>query len=377
MTETSTDAPVLFEERPARDGYRVGILTLNAPKALNALSQTMIDQLRPQLTAWREDPGLACVVMRGAGEKAFCAGGDIVEIYRAMREHPGGPNPLAERFFETEYRLDYLLHMYPKPMVLWGNGIVMGGGLGLMAGASHRVVTESSRIAMPEVGIGLYPYVGATWFLNRMPARVGLYLGLTGSQINGADALFVGLGDYFIQAEHHGELLAALSEVDWEDDAEANQGHCSVLLREFADRSRGALPDSPVRQHLDLINHVVDNHSVTAILAALRAADQDDRWIRRGTETLSRGSPTSARLVLEQYRRGRYLSLKEAFMQEWVMSIQCTRHHDFAEGIRALLIDKDQAPRWQPDSPEEVDMALVEAHFTLPADYPGNPLADL
>lgn len=371
------DPPVLFEERPARQGFRVGIVALNAPKALNALSQPMIELLRPQLTAWREDPGLACVVLRGAGEKAFCAGGDIVAMYHAMRAHPGGPNPLAEHFFEIEYRLDYLLHLYPKPIVLWGNGIVMGGGLGLMAGASHRVVTETSRIAMPEVGIGLYPDVGGTWFLNRMPGRVGLYLGLTGSQINASDALFVGLGDYFIQAEHYEALMGALIETAWGEDPEENQGLCSVLLRDFADRSRQALPDSPVRQHLDLINHVVDNHGVAAILQTLQNADQDDKWIRRGTETLRRGSPTSARLVLEQYRRGRYLSLKEAFMQEWILSIQCVRHHDFAEGVRALLIDKDQNPHWQPATLEAVGEDLVEAHFTLPSDYPNNPLADL
>lgn len=373
----SENAPVQFEERPADNGFRVGIITLNAPKSLNALSQAMIDQLRPQLTAWREDPSLACVVLRGAGDKAFCAGGDIVEIYQAMRAHPGGPNPLAERFFESEYRLDHLIHLYPKPIVLWGHGIVMGGGLGLMAGASHRVVTETSRIAMPEIGIGLYPDVAGTWFLNRMPGRVGLFLGLTASQINASDALFVGLGDYFIQAEHFEGILQALSQTPWSNHPEENQGHCSVLLRGFADRSREALPDSPVRQHLDLINHVVDNHSVAAILQALQQADQEDKFIQRATRTLTQGSPTSARLILEQYRRGKYLSLKEALMLEWVLSIQCTRHHDFAEGVRALLIDKDQSPRWQPGSLAEVSDELIEAHFKLPEDYAQNPLADL
>src|SRR5690606_3190798 len=195
-----TEHAVLFEERAAGGGKRIAFAQLNAEKSLNALNQTMIDLLRPRLAAWAEDPAIACVVLSGSGDKAFCAGGDIIGLYRAMREHPGGPNPLVERFFETEYRLDYQIHTYPKPILCWGHGIVMGGGLGLMAGASHRVATERSRIAMPELGIGFFRDVGASWFLNRMPGRLGLYLGLTGSTLNATDALYAGLADYFVPA---------------------------------------------------------------------------------------------------------------------------------------------------------------------------------
>ncbi len=373
----SEPSPVVFQERPTANGRRLGIATLNAPKSLNALSQAMIDRLQPQLRTWAADPGLACVVLRGAGDKAFCAGGDLVHLYQSLLAHPGRPNPSGERFFATEYRLDYSIHTYPKPLLCWGNGIVMGGGLGLMAGASHRVVTETSRIAMPEIGIGLYPDVGGTWFLNRMPKRVGLYLGLTASACNAADALFVDLGDYFITHDQQAAVLDRLADSHWSDDPELNHGALSLTLRDFADRCREHLPTSLVLAHLDFINHVTDHPSVAGILNALTAADHDDRWLQKGREALEKGSPTSARVFFEQYRRGKHLSLKEAFMGELAMSIQFLRHPDFTEGVRALLIHKDRTPRWTPASITEVSDVWVEAHFALPPDYQRNPLADL
>lgn len=372
-----TEQPVLFEERDAANGKNIGLATLNAEKALNALSTDMIDALRPQLAAWAADPQIACVVLCGAGDKAFCAGGDVIRMYHAIRENPGGPTPFAESFFETEYRLDYQIHTYAKPILCWGHGIVMGGGLGLMAGASHRVVTERSRIAMPEITIGLYPDVGGTWFLNRMPGRTGLFLGLTSANLNAGDALFTDLADYFVASTQRDAMLDALTAVDWEDDALRNHGHLSLLLRRFQDQSLDERPASNVLKHLDFIGHVTDHSSVTGILETLREHDNDDDWVAGAAKALQGGSPTSARLIFEQYRRGKHLSLKEAFMRELNMSIQCTRRHDYAEGVRALLVDKDRSPRWQPASIAEVTDEIVEAHFALPAGYEVSPLEDL
>ena len=372
-----TDAAIVFEERPAASGARVAFATLNTPKALNALSQEMIDDLHPRLAAWNADPGIACVVLSGEGDRAFCAGGDVVGLYRSIMEHPGGPSPDAEHFFETEYRLDYLIHTFDKPLLCWGHGIVMGGGLGLMAGASHRVVTGKSMIAMPEITIGLYPDVGATWFLNRMPGRVGLFLGLTGARLNAADALFVGLGDYFIEGDRREAVFQGLLETPWDSDAELNHGHLSLLLRRFADESAGERPHSALLSHLDLINHVCDRHSVQGIYDAITAADNDDPWVRHARESFEQGAPTSARLIFEQYRSGRHLSLREAFQREILMSVNMIRRPDFAEGVRALLVDKDRNPRWQPASLDEVDQALVARQFRLPEGYRANPLADL
>ncbi|WP_334167975.1 enoyl-CoA hydratase/isomerase family protein, partial [Achromobacter mucicolens] len=193
------NAPVLFEERSAANGMRFGIATLNAPQTLNGLSLEMVDLLADRLDAWARDPGVALVVLQGAGDKAFCAGGDLHGLYRSMTENTGKPswsNTYARTFFEREYRLDYRIHTYPKPVLCWGHGIVMGGGIGLMMGASHRVVSETSRLAMPEVSIGLFPDVGGSWLLNRMPGRSGVFLALTGAQLNTSDAFFAGLADF-------------------------------------------------------------------------------------------------------------------------------------------------------------------------------------
>ncbi|EWG99884.1 hypothetical protein Q427_22465 [Halomonas sp. BC04] len=181
-----TELAVIFDERPTRDGGRIGVATLNAPKSLNALTLTMAQQLMAKLDAWAVDRSIVAVWLEGAGEKAFCAGGDVVALYRSMTEEgenrgSGRDSVFAETYFTTEYRLDYRIHTYPKPILLWGDGIIMGGGLGLTAGASHRIVTETTRIAMPEITIGLYPDIGASWFLNRMPPGIGAYLGITGA----------------------------------------------------------------------------------------------------------------------------------------------------------------------------------------------------
>lgn len=368
---------VLFEERASANGKRIGFAQLNAEQALNALSQAMIDLLRPKLAEWAEDEGIACVVLLGSGERAFCAGGDVVGLYHAMRESPGGPNELAERFFETEYRLDHQIHTYPKPMLCWGDGIVMGGGLGLMSGCSHRVVTERSRIAMPEGAIGFFPDVAGTWFLNRMPGRTGLYLGLTGASMNAADALYLDLANFFLRADQRDAVFSALVEAAWSDDAASNQQALSLLLRRFAEQSQAALPESKVQQHRQLIDRVTDYTSVEGILAALRAEQGADEWIAGGCKSLERSSPTASKVFLEQYRRGRHLSLKEVFVLELNMAVQFTRRSDFAEGVRALLVDKDRKPHWQPASLAEVSDAAVQAHFEPPAGYKPSPLADL
>jgi enoyl-CoA hydratase/carnithine racemase len=371
------DQTVIFEERQAGNGKRIGFARLNAGQSLNALSQSMIDLLGPKLSAWAEDPAIACVVLLGSGDRAFCAGGDVVSLYRSMQDRSNGPNQLAERFFESEYRLDHQIHTYPKPILCWGHGIVMGGGLGLMAGASHRVVTERSRIAMPEVGIGFYPEVGATWFLNRMPGRIGLYLGLTGASINAADALYVGLADHFLLSEQQDAVFAALESVDWAEEPELNHERLACLLRHQAAANQDRKPASKVMELRDVIDRVTDRRSVAGILDALRANQHADEWIAQSLKSLEAGSPTSARVVVEQLQRGRHLSLKEAFILELNMSIQFIRQSDFAEGVRALLVDKDRNPQWRPARLEDVTDASIATYFQPPAGFETSPLANL
>lgn len=369
------DAPVIFSEQTTDSGHVVAYARLNAPKALNSLSQAMIDQLMPKLAEWAERDEVVCVVLHGSGEKAFCAGGDIINLYHAMRVADGAPSVDAEGFFAAEYRLDYTVHTFPKPVLCWGTGAVMGGGLGIMAGASHRVATENTKIAMPEVGIGLFPDVGASWFLNRMPGRVGLFLALTGSPVNATDAWLVGLADAYVGSDQREAVFAALAGMAWQGQVHEDDSLLSQLLRDF-ERKAPDRPESRVLAHRDTIARVTDAADVSSARAELAAAESDDPWLQHAGKTMASASPTSMAVAFEQWHGGGQLSLAQAFQREFAMAVQFTRHPDFAEGIRALLIDKDKQPAWLPGQLAEVSDAHIRQHFRLPDDYSTHPLAD-
>ena len=381
------NAPVLFEEKTAANGTRFGIATLNSPQTLNGLSLEMVDALAAQLDAWANDPGVVLVVLQGAGEKAFCAGGDLHGLYRSMREsagRPGSDNAYARRFFEHEYRLDYRIHTYPKPVLCWGHGIVMGGGIGLMMGASHRVVSETSRLAMPEVTIGLFPDVGGSWLLNRMPGRTGLFLALTGANMNTSDAFFAGLADFRLNHADWPRLLESLQEQPWAgaaDDGLAPRSINDGLLRRAlaALEPQTPLEPGPLRQHSFLINSLCSGNRLDDIheeLAALK--DHEDPWLARAAATMLAGSPGSVRLSFALQQRMRARSLEDVLRAEYIAALACTAHGDFAEGIRALLIDKDKKPRWNPATLQEASEAWVEKFFEDPwPEGEPHPLADL
>ncbi|MBB1488834.1 enoyl-CoA hydratase/isomerase family protein [Oceanospirillum sp. D5] len=368
-----SDAVVIFEEKATNDGHLVGVATLNAPKALNALSLEMIDLLYPQLLEWQDNDKVVAVWLQGSGDKAFCAGGDIVQLYNSMVEHPGGPNPYAEKFFTDEYRLDYLIHTYSKPFILWGNGIVMGGGLGLTAGASHRVVTESSRIAMPEITIGLYPDVGGSYFLNRMPGRTGLFLGLTGASINAADALFVGLADRFVTHDKRDAVMGDLLAAGWDADAEQVVNR---VLRQREKESQSALPESNVRNQFDLIQQVTDADDVSGLVENITSVSTDDKWFSKAAGALAAGSPTAMHLIVRQLKLTRQMSLAEVFRAELDLSVQAANKGEFAEGIRALLIDKDREPKWHAATLADVEVSWIDGFFQSPWEGE-HPLTDL
>ncbi|MBR9885939.1 MAG: enoyl-CoA hydratase/isomerase family protein, partial [Oceanospirillales bacterium] len=277
---------VLFNEIPTQDGKRIIEICLNAERSLNALTLEMIDLMQPQLDAWRNDDSVVALILDSAGEKAFCAGGDIVNLYKSIKGE--GDKDFAERFFTREYLLDYTLHTYPKPIICWGSGIVMGGGMGLMNGCSHRIVTETSHLAMPEVTIGLYPDVGGSWFLNHMPGRTGLFLGLTGNPINAPDALYLGLADRFIVSELRSSLIERLQLANWQGDATAA---VNTVLRELEQISQPQLDEiaGPIRQHAELIRRVTDHDTLDQMHSALLAEDGSDKWVARAQKALSHG----------------------------------------------------------------------------------------
>lgn len=361
------DQVVEFSEHPTRDGRRIMAARLNAPRSLNALSLEMIRLLQPRLDEWAADPQVAAVWLEGAGERAFCAGGDVLALYRAMAE---GKPADGDSFFSEEYRLDYSIHTYPKPLIVWGNGIVMGGGLGLMAGASFRIATENSHIAMPEIGIGLFPDVGASWFLNRMPGRTGLFVGLTGAALNAADALFLGLADRFITHEQRDSTFTLLADADW-GGAQTDAATVNRVLRECERQVAEQVPDSPLRKHLDQIQALTDADSTAQMVEQLSSYPGDDSWLNKAAKSIARGSPTSVALCCEQLRRARHASLAEVFDQELVMAGNALRSGEFAEGVRALLVDKDKQPRWRYSNIADVEDSWIE-HFFVPP-WPNGP----
>lgn len=370
-------AVVLFSELQADNGKKIGIATLNSEKSLNALSLPMVELLLPQLQLWKDDADIAMVLLQGAGDKAFCAGGDIRDLYHSMQENPATFQPYVTEFFTKEYTLDYLIHTFDKPVLVWGNGIVMGGGLGLMAGASHRVVTATSRIAMPEMAIGLYPDVGGSWFLNRMPAGCGLFLGLTGASINAADAKFIDLADYYIPHERRQSVLDALCTVRWGNTVVLNHQKLSDLLLSIETQTLNQQPASQVRLHQAPITALAQATDLTAAMAAILAMPNEDSWLSKAKASLQYGSPITAHIVYRLLQLGQSKILADSFRLELGLSVQCGKFGEFSEGVRALLIDKDQQPKWRYPDVQSVPAAVIDELFSSPWSATEHPLATL
>ena len=365
---------VLFEEVPAASG-RIGRVTLNVPGTLNSLTLEMVDLLQARLDQWRDNDDIALVYIEGSGEKAFCAGGDVQALHESAVATPGGPCDYAEAFFTREYRMNYTLHTYPKPVICWGHGIVMGGGLGVMAGCSHRLVTEKTRIAMPEVTIALFPDVGGSWFLNHMPGRSGQFLALTGASINGADAIYTGLADRFIASEHKTALVEQLLAQAWTDSASKNHAQVRHTLRPFAEASVSQCPGGQVEPHLGTLNTLCDGDDIHEIIDNILAQVTQDPWLAKARDSLAHGSPLAALWIHRQLQETRHASLREVFQSEILLATNIVRHPEFAEGVRALLIDKDRNPQWQYPRSRDVPDEQLDAFFSAPWD--SNPLADL
>ncbi len=354
--------PVRIETRPTADGRRIGMLTLDSPASLNALSLEMIQLLQGALTRWEQDPAIVCVLLQGAGEKAFCAGGDIRSFY--YRKQEASESALfgyARDFFLQEYRLDHHIHRYSKPLICVADGICMGGGIGLFAGAGFRVVTEKSLFAMPEVTIGLYPDVGASWFLSRMPGRLGLWLGLTGARFNGADAIGLGLADHAMGSRERMDLPARLAALDWSAGDPCEQ--IEALLTDLQEAPGQALPPPVLLPHQARIDALLAGRSLQGVLARLEGAELDEPALTQGRETCLRGSPISRAILWRQFWQARRQSLAEVFADELTLSVNCVLKGDFVEGVRALLIDKDKSPRWQ--TPQKGE-AWLDAFYRWP-----------
>ena len=392
-TVISNDDPVIFKEIATSNGRLIGQIILNAPAKLNALTLEMVDLMLLKLTQWQYDDNLVLVLISGSGEKAFCAGGDVQALYQAAIQIDDGDSheieiksemeikteaysdEAAANFFEREYRLDYLLHTYSKPIIAWGHGFIMGGGLGIFAGCQHRVVTEQTRLAMPESSIGLYPDVGGSYFLNKMPGKTGLFLALTGAALNAIDSCYVGLADYSIAHSQFNDSLNTLIAIEWQTSPSANNVLIQLALEKLSAASTPLMPAGHIEQHFDTINQLCNNKDLSSIVSDISNFQTDDVWLTKAQANLAYASPLSLAISAKQLKESEQQSLKAIFNNELVLSRNLARHSEFIEGVRALLIDKDRQPQWQFQSVEDIPTAFIDSFFTSP--WQKNPLANL
>jgi enoyl-CoA hydratase len=336
----------------------VGRLTLNRPKALHALTATMCGLMVDALLTWLDNPRVKLVLIDHAGDRGFCAGGDI----RMLAQSGAADGVEARAFFHLEYRLNHLLLAYPKPVMAIMDGVTMGGGVGLSAPAAYRVVTERTTYAMPETGIGLFPDVGGGWFLPRMPDHIGFWLALTGARLKAADCLLTDVGTHFVESDKLEALKAAVI---------ADPSAAEALLTRF----EGPAGPAPLSAHRADIDEVFGLDTVEAIVAALQARDDD--WARRQLETLAGKSPQAMKVALRQLTLGAAAqSFAENMAMEYRIGARVVGGHDFLEGVRAVIVDKDNRPQWNPATLRDVTAAQLDQIFApLEADAEWTPLS--
>ncbi|XP_014162294.1 3-hydroxyisobutyryl-CoA hydrolase, mitochondrial [Geospiza fortis] len=346
--QTDSAAEVLLEKKGG-----AGVITLNRPKALNALNLPMIQKIYPQIKTWEQDPETFLIIIKGTGGKAFCAGGDI----RALTEAGKVGDKLIQDFFVGEYRLNNAVGTCKKPYVALIDGITMGGGVGVSVHGHFRVATEKTVFAMPETAIGLFPDVGGGYFLPRLSGKIGYYLALTGCRLKGRDVLKAGIATHFVESEKLPALekdLIALKSPSKEKIADLlNSYHMKCTIdqeKEFA-----------LDEHMEKINSLFSANSMEEIVKKLK--QDGSPFAMKQLETINKMSPTSLKLTFRQLREGASMSLQEVLRMEYRLSQACMKGHDFYEGVRAVLIDKDQSPKWKPAALEEVSDEFVDSCF--------------
>lgn len=343
--EMSSDNEIIFEQK-----NQLGVITLNRPKALNALTHEMAIALTDQLNAWAADDSIKAVLIKGEGEKAFCAGGDVVKLYQEGKD--GGDYPY--KFYHDEYVGNATIKHFPKPYVAFVDGIVMGGGVGVSVHGSHRIATEKTMFAMPESGIGLFPDVGGTYFLPRCPGELGMYLGLTGARLKGGDVVHAGVATHFMNSQDLENLEMSLASMTFSADP---IGDIDQLIDVFA----GEMGAPKIQAEQADINRHFAFDTVEEILDSLDA--DGGEWAAKVAAGLRAKSPTSLKIACRQIREGAKLSFDDCMKLEWRMVNRIIKGKDFYEGVRALLIDKDQSPTWKPANLKDVSQGDIDAYF--------------
>ena len=374
---------ILAEEVMSHDGqHKIGIMTLNSAKTMNAVDLEMVNLIDDVLAKWQKDDDIVAMVMHGAGDKAFCAGGDIRKLYDSMKASGDEHLQYADDFFPAEYCKNYRVHLFGKPIIAWGHGFVMGGGLGLFIGSNHKVGTETLKLAWPEVRIGLFPDVAGSYYLSRLPFPLGHWMGLTGSQMNAVDCKQAGLIDYCLGNDDLWKVIEQLRNQPWQANKAMNNQYVRELLKSFELQSDTVFPASNYDDNKDNIeavfaavkpvassdeaplssnDFIVENKRLLVeFINNFSQIETDNAWFNQGRDNLYTGCPATAHLIMQQLSLGKNMTLKDVVQWELILALQSVRHPDFAEGVRAMVIDKDFKPKWQHPSVKEVPAEWIE-----------------
>lgn len=361
-------------ELPCRSGT-LGILTLDSPDTLNALSSSMLYDIRAQLDAWAANDDICLILINANGHKGFCAGGDLREMYRAMQGGPG--NSSLSDMLSLEYQVDYRIHTFPKPVITLAHGITFGGGMGLLQASRYRLITPDSVLAMPEAAIGFFPDVGASWFLNRLPGSIGLFMGLTGARLNTTDAMRVGLADMVLDHTQLDTLIASITDQYWSGEIASDDNRLFRLLNQMDEAEPASLPESELARYEQDIARLCRRDELPRVVDRLLGSPAGNDWWNSCIDSLRSACPVSLWLLEKQLMHGVQMSLKDIFRMELVIAANCSAHPDLEEGIRAMLIDRDRNPKWSWSSLSEVPEDYIEGHFVAPWSDQDGPLGDL
>lgn len=361
---------ILLKEHKRRDGCFLGEIALNRQSALNALDYDMAFAIKEGLEKWRKDPKIKIVFLHSQIPKAFSTGGDIKYLYYKMtaaEKENRNPVPDVQPFFEKEYPVNYIMRTYPKSIVVWGEGLVMGGGLGLLTAASHPIVTETSFLAMPEIKIGFFPDVGGSWFLSRLPQDMGWYLGLTGSFFNSQEFLYLKMGELCLKNSDKKALFQFLL-----SDSSTDKQKLTEQLKFYFPPP--PYPENRLKILEENIQILTEKKDIENIYDKMLNLPEKNSFWKKNKEAFLKGSPTSLGVLCEQLKRGKNKTLKEVFQMEMMMALQFICHGDFKEGIRALLVEKTKDPKWNPNSIKKLNQSWIEKHFEPPSNDWKNPL---
>ena len=377
---SNKDGRILAEEVLSHDGkHKIGIMTLNSAKTMNAVDLEMVNLIDDVLAKWQNDDDIVAMVMHGAGDKAFCAGGDIRKLYESMVIEGDDHLNYADDFFTAEYGKNYRVHRFGKPIIAWGHGFVMGGGLGLFIGSSHKVGTETLKLAWPEIRIGLFPDVAGSYYLSRLPFPLGHWMALTGSQMNAVDCKQAGLINYCLGNSDLPKVIEQLRHQPWQSNKAMNNQYVRDLLTSLELQSDTSFPPSNYDDNKadieslfaaasgslhEIQNHIVsinDNKKLLEKIAEnFSNSESENSWFIQGRDNFYDGCPGTAHLIMQQLLLGQNMTLKDVVQWELVLALQSVRHPDFAEGIRAMVVDKDFKPHWQHKSVADVPPEWIE-----------------